>query len=57
MLPTVVFTFMICLAVFVVMFLFLAWNVFLILTNQTTIEFHFNRWKRSSLVCLTPRAP
>ena len=42
----ITFSFMICLTVFVVMVIFLGWNVYLILTNQTTIEFHYNRWQR-----------
>jgi len=44
---TLTFTFVICAAVWLVMFAFLGWNLYLILTNQTTIEFHFNRYQRS----------
>eukprot|EP00668_Euglena_longa_P000291 GGOE01000386.1.p1 GENE.GGOE01000386.1~~GGOE01000386.1.p1 ORF type:complete len:242 (-),score=48.16 GGOE01000386.1:152-877(-) len=41
-----VFTFGICLAVFMAMLAFFLWNGYLIVTNQTTIEYHYNRGKR-----------
>eukprot|EP01012_Entosiphon_sulcatum_P064466 TRINITY_DN932_c1_g1_i1.p1 TRINITY_DN932_c1_g1~~TRINITY_DN932_c1_g1_i1.p1 ORF type:complete len:321 (-),score=58.71 TRINITY_DN932_c1_g1_i1:15-935(-) len=40
------FTFIVCLAVFVAMSLFLTWNTYLLISNQTTIEFHYNRTQR-----------
>eukprot|EP00667_Euglena_gracilis_P017541 EG_transcript_18493 len=38
-----IFTFAICLPVFLSMLLFFGWNFYLVTTNQTTIEFHYNR--------------
>jgi len=40
---TLIFVFVICALVFVAMFGFFGWNMYLVLTNQTTIEFHFNK--------------
>jgi hypothetical protein len=34
----------ICFAAFLAGTIFLAWNVYLLLTNQTTIEFYGNHW-------------
>eukprot|EP00667_Euglena_gracilis_P004071 EG_transcript_4087 len=41
-----VFTFGICLAVLLAMLAFFGWNAYLMATNQTTIEFHYNRGKK-----------
>jgi palmitoyltransferase len=38
-----IFTFVIAAAVFFAMCLFLSWNTWLVISNQTTIEFHYNR--------------
>jgi len=40
---SVIFSFVIALAVFIALALMLAWQIYLVLTAQTTIEFYFNR--------------
>jgi len=40
---SVIFSFVIAIAVFIALTLMLAWQVFLMLTSQTTIEFYMNR--------------
>jgi hypothetical protein len=39
----VLFTLVLCAAIFLAMVFFVAWSLFLILTNQTAIEFQINR--------------
>jgi hypothetical protein len=43
------FTFAVCAAVLFAMFTFFLWNAFLLVTNQTTIEYHYNKSKRDHL--------
>eukprot|EP01001_Neometanema_parovale_P008335 NODE_4615_length_1039_cov_89.391921_g4412_i0.p1 GENE.NODE_4615_length_1039_cov_89.391921_g4412_i0~~NODE_4615_length_1039_cov_89.391921_g4412_i0.p1 ORF type:complete len:288 (+),score=34.93 NODE_4615_length_1039_cov_89.391921_g4412_i0:100-963(+) len=45
----ITFTFVICGAVFIAMCVFLFWNTYLLLTNQTTIEFYYNRMQKATL--------
>ncbi|GAQ83591.1 DHHC-type zinc finger family protein [Klebsormidium nitens] len=46
-LSTVVFAFTLCFAVAIALGCLLAWHLFLILTAQTTVEFHVNRQRRA----------
>jgi len=43
--PSLMFTFVLCVAIFVAMSVFVGWNAHLCLTNQTTVEWHGNRMK------------